>query len=94
MHRHLNQQKYRITEPSLFTITTDNNNFLKLSISSIAVIRFLSIIGLCLIIASIIGQLYHRLISQDNYRRLIALLYVDAEKKYSHSLFIFNFSNM
>lgn len=83
MHRQtnfFNQQKYRIVDSYSSAQTSHKQKSLKLSVSTIAIVRVLSIIGLCLIIASTMGQLYQRFISQERFRRLVSLLYVDAEK--------------
>ena len=76
----LDRQEYQNTESLIPKKTISKNNSLNLSISSKTIVRFLSIIGLCLLFASTIGQLYQHFINQDRYRRLIRLLYVDAEK--------------
>ena len=83
MHRQtnfFNRQKYRITNPSTSAQATYQKTSLSLSISAIAIVRLLGIIGLYLVIASTMGQLYQRFISQERFRRLVDLLYVDAEK--------------
>lgn len=57
-------------------------NFFEINISTQAITQFLSLTASGLIVASIIGQLYTYLISQDTYRRIITLFYLDSEKNF------------
>ncbi|AFZ36053.1 hypothetical protein Sta7437_2520 [Stanieria cyanosphaera PCC 7437] len=83
----------KIQSESLSINSSCQTNSFEIYISTQIITRFLSLTALCLIFASMVGQLYQYLISQDTYRRIIALFYVDNEKNfptaYSFCLLLF-----
>ena len=75
-------RRYSTYSPHPPNNQASQNSSLQLSISSIAIIRLLGIVGLGLIFASSIGQLYQKIVRPGDYGGLINLLYIDAEKNF------------